>query len=184
MLCEYSNRCVCTTKLILARCMCIILLYYKLFYTIVVCHLKGTAICTNPMYLGRAFQARVHPCTLGYMRVAGQLWSLLKTVKQLAGTTKATMAQVICFCFPFQFSPFPVHIYYCVCYSIGLHSTVAQQKVLNVSLISHLYCPPYCNSVVKYSVNLPVQSCLHLQLADLSGTTLALRSTPTMVSLQ
>ena len=131
-----------------------------------------------------AFQARVHPCTLGYMRVAGQLWSLLKTVKQLAGTTKATMAQVICFCFPFQFSPFPVRIYYCVCYSIGLHSTVAQQKVLNVSLISHLYCPPYCSSVVKYSVNLPVQSCLHLQLDDLSGTTLALRSTPTMVSLQ
>ena len=48
------------------------------------------------MYLGGAFQARVHPCTLGYMRVAGQLWLLLKTVKQLAGTIKATMAQVIC----------------------------------------------------------------------------------------
>ena len=50
----------------------------------------------NPMYLGGAFQARVHLCTLGYMRVAGQLWLLLKTVKQLAGTIKATMAQVIC----------------------------------------------------------------------------------------
>ena len=48
------------------------------------------------MYLGGAFQARVHLCTLGYMRVAGQLWLLLKTVKQLAGTIKATMAQVIC----------------------------------------------------------------------------------------
>ena len=69
--------------------------------TIVVSHLKGTATvykpqCTNPMYLGGAFQARVHPCTLGYMRVAGHLWLLLKTVKQLAGTIKATMAQVIC----------------------------------------------------------------------------------------
>ena len=48
------------------------------------------------MYLGGAFQARVNLCTLGYMRVAGQLWLLLKTVKQLAGTIKATMAQVIC----------------------------------------------------------------------------------------
>ena len=48
------------------------------------------------MYLGGAFQARVHLCTLGYMRVAGQLWLLLKTVKQLAGTIKVTMAQVIC----------------------------------------------------------------------------------------
>ena len=36
--------------------------------------------------IGGAFQARVHPCTLGYMKVAGQLWLLVKTVKQLAGT--------------------------------------------------------------------------------------------------
>ena len=69
---------------------------YILTCTIVVGHLKGTAIVYKPHVLGGAFQARVHPCTLGYMGVAGQLWLLLKTVKQLAGTIKATMAQVIC----------------------------------------------------------------------------------------
>ena len=43
-------------------------------------------------YIGSAFHARVHvrQCTLGHMRVAGQMWSLLKTVKQLVGTIKAS----------------------------------------------------------------------------------------------
>ena len=37
--------------------------------------------CTNPMYRSGTFEARVHSCTLGYMRVAKLLRFLLTAVK-------------------------------------------------------------------------------------------------------
>ena len=69
---------------------------HRITCTIVVSHLKGTAIVYKPHVLRRCLSSQgtsMYP--IGYMRVAGQLWLLLKTVKQLAGTIKATMAQVI-----------------------------------------------------------------------------------------
>ena len=61
--------------------------------TIVVSHLKGTAIVYKPHVLRQCLSSQD---TSMYPRVAGQLWLLLKTMKQLAGTINATMAQVIC----------------------------------------------------------------------------------------
>ena len=51
------------------------LLKYIWICTIVRGCMKGTA--TNPMYRSGTFEARVHSCTLGYMRVAKLLRFLL-----------------------------------------------------------------------------------------------------------